>query len=216
MSSIGGVGGSRPPQHHKPPSFDQIDSDSNGGVSLDEFQASAPKNADKSKTDALFKTMDSDNDGSVSKTEMDAFKQKAKKADDALNSFLFSLQSQDPSSTQPASASDGKDIFSQIDTDSSGGVSKDEFAKAFGDSKLGSDRLNQLFSAIDKNGDGSVSQDEVKQFQTSMQGNRGHHGHHGPPPTPPADVTNATQAYGSASTLTSTASNTNTAYAKSA
>lgn len=219
MSSIGGVGGFKPPQHHKPPSFSQIDSNGDGGISLDEFESSAPKNADKSKTDALFKSMDSDNDGSVSKTEMSAFKEKARKADDALHSFLFSLQSQDSSSTQQASDSDGKDIFSQIDSDSSGGISKDEFTKAFGDSKLGrdGDKLNQLFSALDKNGDGSISQDEVKQFQTAMQQNRGHHGHHGRPPAPPADVTSATQAYGSASNLTSTAaSNTNIAAAQSA
>lgn len=198
MSNVSGIGGGFRP-HHKPPSFDQIDSNSDGGISLDEFESAAPKGADSSKSEELFKKIDADGDGSISKAESDAFKDKAKKADSLLQSFLFSLQADGTQNAQAASTNDFASVFKQIDGDSSGGISQGEFTSAFGDSRLGSDRLNQLFSALDKDSDGSVSQDEVKAFQSTLQqsGER----HHRRPP--PEAIQNASQAYVSASQLRS-------------
>lgn len=201
MSSISNIGGGSRP-HHKPPSFDQIDGNGDGGLSLEEFKSAAPKGADSSKSEELFKKIDSDGDGSISKAESDAFKDKARKADDLLQSFLFSLQAGVTQKAQTASDSDAdkdsKSAFDTIDSDANGGIGKDEFSAAFKDSRLNSDQLNKLFSALDGNGDGSVSQDEVKAFQSSMKqaGSR----HHRPPP-PPEAFQNASQAYGSASQL---------------
>ncbi len=201
MSSISSIGGGARP-HHKPPSFEQIDSNSDGGISLDEFESAAPKGADSSKSEELFKKIDADGDGSISKAESDAFKDKAKKADSLLQSFLFSLQAGGPQKADTASDSDAdkdaKSAFSAIDTDANGGISKDEFSAAFKDSRLNSDQLNKLFSTLDQNGDGSVSQDEVKSFQSSMQQAGGHHHRHRPQPEA---LQNASQAYGSASQL---------------
>jgi len=196
MSSISGVGGGFRP-HHTPPSFDQIDSNSDGGISLDEFKSAAPKGADSAKSEELFKKIDTDGDGSLSKTESDAFKDKAKKADSLLQSFLFSLRSDGTQNTQTASTNDFASAFQQVDSDSSGGISKDEFSSAFGDSRLGGDRLSQLFSALDGDGDGSVSQDEVKAFQSSLQQSAERHRR----PPPPEAFQNASLAYGSASQL---------------
>lgn len=199
MSSISSVSGGFRPPPSKPPSFDQIDSNSDGGISLDEFESAAPKGADKTKSEELFKKIDADGDGSISKAESDAFKDKAKKADSLLQSFLFSLQADGTQNTQSASTDDGASAFGQIDSDSSGGISQDEFNSAFKDSRLNSDQLSQLFSTLDKDGDGSVSQDEVKSFQSSLQQSGGRHHHrHGPPPEA---LQNASQAYGSASQL---------------
>ncbi|WP_038368166.1 EF-hand domain-containing protein [Bosea sp. UNC402CLCol] len=214
MSSISGVGGGFRP-HHKPPSFDQIDSNSDGGISLDEFESAAPKGADSAKSEELFKKIDTDGDGSITKAESDAFKDKAKKADSLLQSFLFSLQAGGTQNAQAASDSDSdkdsKSAFDAIDSDVNGGISKDEFSAAFKDSRLNSDQLNRLFSSLDKNGDGSVSQDEVKAFQSSLQqsGERHHHRR------PPEAFQNASQAYGSASQL-SAQGTTETTYAKAA
>jgi Ca2+-binding EF-hand superfamily protein len=213
MSSISSIGGGFRP-HHKPPSFEQIDSNSDGGISLEEFEGAAPKGADGSKSEELFKKIDSDGDGSISKAESDAFKDKAQKADSLLQSFLFSLQAGGAQKTETASESDtdDKSAFEAIDSDANGGISQDEFSAAFKDSRLNSDQLNKLFSALDGDGDGSVSQDEVKAFQSSMQqaGSR----HHRPPP-PPEAFQNASQAYGSASQL-SASNSTATTYTQAA
>ena len=210
MSSVSGVGGGFRP-HHKPPSFDQIDGNSDGGISLDEFASAAPKGTDSAKSEELFKKIDTDGDGSISKAESDAFRDKAKKADSLLQSFLFSLQNDGTQNAQTASANDFASAFKQIDGDSNGGISQEEFTSAFGDSRLGSDQLNQLFGALDKDGDGSVSQDEVKTFQSALQqsGER----HHRRPP--PEVFQNATQAYGSASQLRSQGT-TDTTYTQAA
>lgn len=195
MSGISGVGGFRPPPP-KPPSFETVDANSDGSLSLDEFQAGAPKGADSAKTEELFGKIDSNSDGAITQAEDEAFREKAEKADNLLKSFLFSLQSE---GTQSASSSEETDIFQQIDSDSSGGISADEFTSAFGDSRLGAgDRLSELFTAIDSDGDGSASQDEVEAFQSALQqsGQR-----RGPPPPPPEMFQNASQAYGEASGL---------------
>ncbi len=211
MSSITSIGGGFR-LHHKPPSFEQIDGNSDGGLSLEEFKSAAPKGADSSKSEELFKKIDSDGDGSISKAESDAFKDKARKADDLLQSFLFSLQT---GGTQKADAvaesdtdDDSQSAFDAIDGDANGGISQDEFNAAFKDSRLNSDRLNELFSALDGDGDGSVTQDEVKAFQSAMEqaGSR----HRRPPPPPPEAFQSASQAYGSASQLSASNSTTTT------
>ncbi|AOO82064.1 EF-hand domain-containing protein [Bosea vaviloviae] len=178
MSSIGSVGGFRPPPP-KPPSFDTLDGDSSGSLSLDEFQSGAPKGADSAKNEALFKAIDSDSDGSVTKAESDAFKAKAEKAGQQLQSFLFGLQSGQTSSASDSTTSDDQDIFSQIDANSDGGIAKDEFTHAFSMGTSDStSALGDLFDAIDSNSDGSISKDETKAFQDTLKVA-------GPPPPPP-------------------------------
>ncbi len=207
MSSIGSVGGFRPPSQ-KPPSFETLDSDSSSSLSLEEFQSGAPKGADSSKTEALFKSIDSDGDGSITKEESDAFQAKAEKAQQQLQSFLFDLQS---SQADEASDSDSDDIFSEIDTDSSGDVSKEEFLKSFSiDSSGSDDMLSKLFDAIDSDSDGTITKDEQKAFQKAAQDR-------GPPPPPPSGASfNASQAYGSASQLTGQFGSSGSAYSQAA
>lgn len=198
MSSIGSVGGFRPPPP-KPPSFETLDSDSNGSVSLDEFKSSAPKDADSAKTEKLFKSIDSDGSGSISKDESDAFQAKAEKAHQQLQSFLFGLQSGGTEKASDGSTdSDDDDSFGKVDTDSSGSVSKDEFLKAFSaeGSSGSSGRLSKLFDAIDSNSDSSISKDEQKAFQKAAQER---HQDRGPPPS--GASFGASQAYGNAAQL---------------
>ncbi|SFI01828.1 Ca2+-binding protein, EF-hand superfamily [Bosea sp. OK403] len=181
MSSIGSVGSFRPPPQ-KPPSFDTLDSNSSGSLSLDEFQSGAPKGTDSAKSEALFKAMDSDSDGSVTKAESDAFKAKAEKAGQQLQSFLFGLQSGQTGAASDSTTSDKTDIFSQVDANSDGNVTKDEFTKAFSMGTSDStSALGKLFDAIDSNSDGSISKDETKAFQDTLKAA-------GPPPPPPQEA----------------------------
>ncbi|MBX9876459.1 MAG: EF-hand domain-containing protein [Beijerinckiaceae bacterium] len=193
MSSISGVSGGFRPPPPKPPSFESVDTDSSGGLSIEEFKAGAPKGADSSKSEELFKAIDSDSNGSVTKEEQDAFKAKADQARQQLQSFLFGLQSGGQSESSSGESEEESDIFAQLDANSDGSVAKDEFLSAFSSgTSSSSDLLSKLFDAIDSSSDGSISKDEQSAFQTALE-QRGRPS--GPPPGPPPG--SASQAYGS-------------------
>ncbi|GIQ78522.1 hypothetical protein BraRD5C2_69730 [Bradyrhizobium sp. RD5-C2] len=89
-------------------------------------------------------------------------------------------QSQTTASTSaiPTSRSDAlKDLFSQIDADGNGQITKSEFEKALGAGGTNTAQADDVFSKLDTNGDGSVSLDEMSQ---ALQGHKGggHHHHH--------------------------------------
>ncbi len=192
MSSISGVSGGFRPPPPKPPSFESVDTDSSGGLSIEEFKAGAPKGADSSKSEELFKAIDSDSNGSVTKEEQDAFKAKADQARQQLQSFLFGLQAGGQSESSGESEEE-TDIFAQLDANSDGSVAKDEFLSAFSSgTSSSSDLLSKLFDAIDSSSDGSISKDEQSSFQAALE-QRGRPS--GPPPGPPPG--SASQAYGS-------------------
>jgi Ca2+-binding EF-hand superfamily protein len=213
MSGISGVGGFRPPPPGKPPSFEQVDSNSDGSLSLDEFKSGAPKNADSSKAEELFKSIDSDSDGSISNTESDAFKAEAKKAEQQLQSFLLGLQSNQASVSGTESEDD---IFAQLDADSDGSITSDEFLEAIsseGTTSAGdeasSDLLGKLFDAIDSDSSGSLSEEETQAFQQAIE-------RRGPPPPPPGASFSASQAYSSAFQLRGSSGDTGSSYSQAA
>jgi Ca2+-binding EF-hand superfamily protein len=192
MSSISGVSGGFRPPPPKPPSFESVDTDSSGGLSIEEFKAGAPKGADSSKSEELFKAIDSDSNGSVTKEEQDAFKAKVEQAQQQLQSFLFGLQAGSSSESGTGESEEETDIFAQLDANSDGSVAKDEFLSAFSSgTSSSSDLLSKLFDAIDTSADGSISKDEQNAFQAALE-QRGRPS--GPPPGPPPD--SASQAYG--------------------
>jgi hypothetical protein len=99
----------------------------------------------------------------------------------ATMSALLAAQSQSstgsaPStSTSPSSAL--QDLFSQLDTNGDGQVSKSEFENALGAGGTNLAQADDVFNKLDKNGDGSVSLDELS---SALQGagGKGHHHHH--------------------------------------
>jgi hypothetical protein len=66
-------------------------------------------------------------------------------------------------------------LFSQLDTDGDGSVSKSEFEGALGQSGVDTSSADALFAKLDQNGDGSVSQSELS---SSAHRGHGHGGHH--------------------------------------
>jgi Ca2+-binding EF-hand superfamily protein len=79
-------------------------------------------------------------------------------------------------STTPTSPSGAlQDLFSQIDGNGDGQISKSEFETALGAGGTNVAQADDVFSKLDKNGDGSVSLDEMK---SALQGAGGHHGGH--------------------------------------
>lgn len=98
-------------------------------------------------------------------------------------SALIAAQSQSSSgSTTSTSASTSssstrreaalKDLFSQIDADGDGNITKSEFEDALGAGGTNLAQADSVFSKLDANSDGSVSLDELSK---ALKG--GHHGH---------------------------------------
>ena len=78
-------------------------------------------------------------------------------------------------STGPSSAL--QDLFSQIDANGDGAISKTEFENALGAGGTNLAQADDVFNKLDTNGDGSVSLGELK---SALQGagGEGGHGHH--------------------------------------
>jgi Ca2+-binding EF-hand superfamily protein len=102
-------------------------------------------------------------------------------------SALIAAQGQDSSAsttaasttsapTDPASAL--QDLFSQIDGNGDGQISKTEFENALGAGGTNLAQADDVFNKLDANGDGLVSLDEMQKALQGAQGKGGHHHHH--------------------------------------
>jgi Ca2+-binding EF-hand superfamily protein len=94
-------------------------------------------------------------------------------------SALLAAQSQasQGATVAPTSREDAlKDLFSKIDADGDGKITKSEFENALGAGGSNLAKADDVFGKLDKNGDGSVSLGEMS---SALKGGRGHHhGHH--------------------------------------
>ncbi len=79
-------------------------------------------------------------------------------------------------STDPSSAL--QDLFSQIDGNGDGQISKSEFENALGAGGTNLAQADDVFKKLDANGDGSVSLDEMQKALQGAGGKGGHHHHH--------------------------------------
>jgi hypothetical protein len=79
-----------------------------------------------------------------------------------------------PASTGPSSAL--KDLFSLLDTNGDGQISKSEFENTLGAGGTNLANADKVFNELDKNGDGSVNLGELS---SALKGGRGHHHHIG-------------------------------------
>jgi hypothetical protein len=92
-------------------------------------------------------------------------------------SALLAAQSQSGTDFKPMSREDAlKDLFSKIDADGDGKITKSEFENALGAGGTNTAQADDVFGKLDKDGDGSVTMDEMS---SALKGGRGrHHGHH--------------------------------------
>jgi hypothetical protein len=94
-------------------------------------------------------------------------------ASTSSSSSSTSAGSTSSSSTSMSPQDALKDLFSQIDADGDGSITKSEFENALGAGGANVAQADDVFSKLDTNGDGSVSLDEISKALTG-----GHHGHH--------------------------------------
>ncbi len=92
-------------------------------------------------------------------------------------SALLAAQSQSAStgSTPTVSSDPLQNLFSLIDGNNDGNISKSEFESALGAGGTNLANADSVFGKLDKNGDGNVSLGELK---SALQGAGGHHHHH--------------------------------------
>jgi Ca2+-binding EF-hand superfamily protein len=103
-------------------------------------------------------------------------------------SALLAAQSNAPApTTTSTSRSDAlSDLFSQIDGNGDGAISKSEFEDALGAGGTNLAQADDVFDKLDKNGDGSVSLDEIA---SALKGGKGHHhAHHAKGPDGSSDA----------------------------
>lgn len=97
----------------------------------------------------------------------------------ATLSALLAAQGQSTTApSAPTSQPDAlKDLFSLLDANSDGQVSKSEFENALGAGGTNLAQADDVFSKLDRNGDGSVSLGELTSALKGA-GGKGHHHHH--------------------------------------
>ncbi|ESQ79610.1 EF-hand domain-containing protein [Asticcacaulis sp. YBE204] len=165
MGGTGGAKGGSAPQ-----SFDELDTNEDGTVSLDEMMAASgtDESEDTSKVEELFSAMDSDGDGSVTESEKSSFDEQ--------------MRANGPPPGGPGGPQGmggmggGAQSFDALDTNQDGTVSLDEMTAASGADESGdTSKIEELFTAMDSDGDGSVTESEKSSFDEQMRAN-------GPPP----------------------------------
>ncbi len=153
MVSSVGMGGSPPPWVRQgPPSFQQLDANGDGSISLSELEdagQSSPggNSVSANRAQSFLKKVDTDGNGSISQDEFNAFQSNL-----ASNMQGMMLQYQQ----QQTAGASGSSSGSQMDAN--------------------------IFAKIDTNGDGSISQSEFAAGTTKGAGGHHHHMHAGPPP----------------------------------
>jgi hypothetical protein len=97
----------------------------------------------------------------------------------ATMSALLAAQSQASAATTTSAPTSPnaalQDLFSQLDSNGDGQISKSEFENALGAGGTNTANADSVFSKLDKNGNGSVSLDELT---AALKGGKGHHHHH--------------------------------------
>ncbi len=93
--------------------------------------------------------------------------------DAGMMAALISLQSQLQSQSASGAAPQGPShLFTKLDTDGDGQISKSEFETALGNDGVDASSADALFGKLDVNGNNSISQSELAKAE------HGHHHHH--------------------------------------
>ncbi|WP_257166764.1 EF-hand domain-containing protein [Bradyrhizobium sp. SRS-191] len=96
-------------------------------------------------------------------------------APETMNALLAAQSQSSASTSASSSANPLQDLFSQIDGDGDGQISKSEFENALGAGGTNLANADKVFGKLDANSDGNVSLDELSSALQGAKGRRGHH-----------------------------------------
>jgi len=180
VSSVGMSSFMPPMMRHPPPSFDKLDANGDGSISLDELESTrknmpAGKSGSADRAQAFLKKLDTNGDGSISKDEFAAFQSNMASQ---VQAMMLKYQEQANASPQAESAN-AQDMFAKIDANGDGSIAPDELSTflSANDPAASGDKTAQLFNSIDTNGDGKIDKSEIDAFLAKAHGH--HRGHGG-------------------------------------
>lgn len=122
----------------------------------------------------LFDTRPSSTPGASTATALTAPPQSGALSPDTLNALLAAQGQQGTPGAATSRDASLKDLFSLIDGDGNGQISKSEFENALGAGGTNVAQADDVFGKMDTNGDGSISADEMA---SALKGASGHHSH---------------------------------------
>ena len=177
MSGIGGIGSTSQLllQQLQQSLFSKIDGDSDGNISKTELESAVTKaGGTTASADALFTSLDSDGSSAVSQDE---FSNNFSSAlfSDGVGAHLIAHQAKkgtgESADTSGASAVAGvphfgHHLFSKIDSDGDGSITKTELETAVTANGGTTEAADALYSALDPDGTGSVS---ASQFGANLK-----------------------------------------------
>lgn len=133
--------------------FKKADADGDGKITKEELSAVLPKNGKGPSVDEIFSRVDTNNDGAIDATE-------DKAAFAAMRHHHHGHGAPDPAKLAAK-------VFGNVDTDSSGGISKDELTTALAkvDPSLNADDVIKM---LDTNSDGAITQTELSDSLKKM------------------------------------------------
>jgi Ca2+-binding EF-hand superfamily protein len=182
MSGLSGVGygGFTPSaiQQLQQSLFNQIDVNGNGSVSQSELEQAVTKAGGSTQAaDALYSLLDPSNSGGFSEQQF-AQVLPGSAFSDQTQAQLISFQAQGwPSSS--STSSDGslaQNLFTQIDSNGDGSITKAELEQAVTKAGGSTQAADALYAQLDPNGTGSISE---QQFAQGLSQSLPHHHHHG-------------------------------------
>ena len=183
-------------------SFTRIDTDGDGKVSQEEFVAGRPKHMSESRASDLFAKIDTEDTGSLTEDQLDGALKANRRcgasgchggglSEETLATVLQLLQetlsalSSDSAAPPDGGRPPADEIFSKIDADGDGVVTKDEFVAARPDD-VSEEQAAAFFDRLDSEDSGSIT---LEQFEAGGPGrHHGSHGAGGPPPPPPTET----------------------------
>jgi Ca2+-binding EF-hand superfamily protein len=180
MSGLSGVGygGFNPAaiQLFQQNLFSQIDLNGDGSVSKSELeQAVSHAGGSTQAADALYSVLDPNNSGGFSEQQLAQVLPGAAFSDQ-MQAQIISFQAQGwPGAPQPG-ADPAQTLFSQIDSNGDGSISKAEFEQAVTAVGGTQQAADALYAKFDPNGTGSVSEQQLASLLQSLPH---HHHHHG-------------------------------------
>lgn len=193
LSGMRGGGGAPDPTKMQEKLFAKADTNGDGAIDKTELTTLMESTGtDQSvSADDLFSQMDADGDGQISQQE----------AKDTASQLLEDLRSQfmqsgmggmppPPPGGGGPGGMDEEEMFTSIDTDGDGSISKTELSAFFESAPAGSGQapsVDDIFSRDDSDSDGLISKDE---FLSAMEARKSEH--QGPPP-PPQDSASSSE-----------------------